>query len=174
MFDLSRVPVIETARLRLRCPEERDFAALAAFNADAETMRYLGTGETLDEMGSWRQLAMLLGHWALRGYGLFVVEERASGAFVGRVGLLNPATWPEIELAWGVARPHWGKGYAPEAAAAVRDWAFGPLGLTRIASFVHRENHRSIRVAEKLGSRREGTVRLLGHEVPVYAQARPA
>lgn len=172
MFDLARVPVIATARLVLRRPEERDLAALAAFNADPETMRFLGTGETLDERGSWRQLAMLLGHWALRGYGLFAVEERASGAFVGRTGLLYPAAWPEIELAWGIARPHWGRGYASEAALAVRDWAFGTLGLERVASFIHRENLRSMRVAEKIGSRREGTLRLMGHEVFVYAQAR--
>jgi RimJ/RimL family protein N-acetyltransferase len=168
MFELYSVPVLDTERLRLRGLVERDLAALAAINADAETMRYLGTGEVLDEYGTWRQLAMMVGHWALKGYGFFAVEERRTGAFVGRVGFLHPATWPELELAWTIARPHWGQGYASEAAEAARDWGFATLGLKRVASFIHKGNARSIRVAEKLGAKPDGTVRLFGHDVLRY------
>jgi RimJ/RimL family protein N-acetyltransferase len=173
MFELSRIPVLDTERLRLRGFAERDLPALTVMNADAETVRYLGTGEPLDELGSWRQLTMVIGHWALKGYGFFAVEERASGAFVGRVGLFYPATWPELELGWTIARPHWGKGYATEAALATRDWGFSALGLKRIASFIRPENERSIRVAEKIGERPDGSVALFGKDALRYALERP-
>ena len=173
MFELSRIPVLDTERLRLRGFAERDLAALTALNADPETMRYLGTGEPLDELGSWRQFAMFIGHWTLKGHGFFAVEERRSGAFVGRVGFLHPATWPELELAWTIARPHWGKGYASEAAVAARDWGFATLGLKRVASFIHPENARSIRVAEKIGARPDGALHLFAREILRYAIERP-
>ena len=173
MFELSRIPVLDTERLRLRAFAERDLPALTAMNADAETVRYLGTGEPLDEIGSWRQLTMILGHWALKGYGFFAVEERATERFVGRVGLFYPATWPELELGWTIARPHWGKGYATEAALAARDWGFARLGLKRIASFIRPENERSIRVAEKIGEKPDGSVTLFGKDALRYALERP-
>jgi RimJ/RimL family protein N-acetyltransferase len=173
MFELSRIPVLDTERLRLRGFADRDLAALTAMNADPETVRYLGTGEPLDEMGSWRQLATFIGHWAMKGHGFFAVEERGTGVFVGRVGFLHPATWPELELAWTIARPYWGKGYASEATTVARDWGFSTLGLKRVASFIHPENARSIRVAEKIGEKPDGRVTLFGKDVLRYAIERP-
>ena len=108
---------LETERLRLRMFRETDLDAYAAMSADPEVMRYLGaTGEPLTRREAWRQMAMFLGHWQLRGYGVWVVEERASGALVGRIGLFNPDGWPGLECIWTLARGAWGKGYATEGA----------------------------------------------------------
>lgn len=156
-------PLLETDRLRLRLPAARDLEPLAAMLADPEVMRFLG-GAVLDREQSWRHLAFLLGHWSLRGCGLFAVIEKASGLFVGRVGLLEPEGWPGTELAWTVARPHWGKGYAVEAARAVLQWTTGPLGRTAPISLIDPENRRSVRVARKLGARIERTI--LFHDRP--------
>ena len=112
-----------------------------------------------------------LGQWALRGYGLFAVE--AGGVFAGRVGILHPADWPEPELAWTIASPFWGQGFATEAAQAVRDQAFGGDGFARLVSYILPENIRSQRVAAKLGAAREGTITLRGFEAEVWVQARP-
>jgi RimJ/RimL family protein N-acetyltransferase len=93
---------LETERLRLRMFRETDLDAHAAMSADPEVMRYLGaTGEPLTRLDAWRQMAMFLGHWQLRGYGVWAVEERASGTFVGRIGLFNPEGWPWASSASG-------------------------------------------------------------------------
>lgn len=112
---------------------------------------------------------MFVGHWQLRGFGVWAVEERASDALVGRVGLHFPEGWPDRELAWTLARPYWGRGYALEAARAALAHAFGPLGWHRVISLIDPDNHRSIRLAERLGERREGEVTVRGHCLSVYA-----
>jgi RimJ/RimL family protein N-acetyltransferase len=96
--------------------------------ADPEVMRYVGDRRVLNREDAWRQLAMLAGHWQLRGYGMWAVEERATGTFLGRVGLHYPEGWPDREIAWALARPHWGNGYAFEAASAALNHAFVTLG----------------------------------------------
>jgi RimJ/RimL family protein N-acetyltransferase len=156
---IRAVPLLDTPRLRLRPPAESDFNDYASLCADAEVMRYVD---------AWRRLAML-GHWALRGYGMWVVEELGSGAFVGRVGLHNPEGWPEREVGWALARPYWGRGYAFEAATAALRVAFDMLGWSRAASLIAPLNLRSIRLAERLGERFERHLLLRGHEVSVYA-----
>src|SRR5215472_5303191 len=105
---IRAVPLLDTPRLRLRPPAESDFNDYASLCADAEVMRYVGDRGPLSREDAWRQLAMLIGHWALRGYGMWVVEELGSGAFVGRVGLHNPEGWPEREVGWALARLHGG------------------------------------------------------------------
>jgi RimJ/RimL family protein N-acetyltransferase len=136
--------------------------------ADPEVMRYIGEGRALDRAETWRAMALSLGHWALRGFGLFAVEEKATGALVGRIGLLFPEVWPSIELAWTLARARWGEGFATEGAAAVRDYAFRTLGLPRLISLIAPENAASIRVAERIGERFDRTGELLGKTVSVY------
>jgi [ribosomal protein S5]-alanine N-acetyltransferase len=174
VFDLRSIPVLETPRLRLRGLELRDFEPLAALNADPAFTRFLGTGETLDRYASWRALAAFVGHWALRGYGLFAVERRDDARFIGRVGLINPETWPGLEIAWGIAPAEWGHGYATEAAVAVRDWAFGTLRLPRLISLIHEENHASARVAEKIGERFERMTEIFGMKVRLFSIENPS
>jgi RimJ/RimL family protein N-acetyltransferase len=100
---------------------------------------------------------------------MWVVEELGSGAFVGRVGLHYPEGWPEREVAWALARPYWGRGYAFEAATAALRVAFDTLGWSRAASLIAPLNLRSIRLAKRLGERFERHLLLRGHEVSVYA-----
>jgi RimJ/RimL family protein N-acetyltransferase len=166
--------VIETDRLRLRPLRESDLDAYAAMLGDPEIMRYLGDGRTLDREDAWRHLAMLLGHWTLRGFGTWALEERGTGAFVGRAGLHYPAGWPDREVGWALRREHWGKGYATEAARASLDHAFDTLGWERAISLIHPGNLRSIRVAERLGERYEGEATVRGKLAGVYVVSRAA
>jgi RimJ/RimL family protein N-acetyltransferase len=130
--------------------------------ADPEVMRHIGEGKPLSREEAWRSLAATLGHWVLRGYGLWAVEERATGALVGRVGLYYPEGWPGREVGWMLARPHWGKGYALEAAGAALRHAFEALEWPRAISLIAPGNRRSIAVAERLGERLEGELALGG------------
>jgi len=159
----------DTPRLRLRQLTAADFDDYAALCADAEVMRYVGDRGSLSRDDAWRQLAMFVGHWALRGYGMWAVEELASGAFVGRVGLHFPEGWPERELGWALARPFWGRGYAFEAATAALRIAFDALGWSRAISLIAPANVRSIRLAERLGEQFERNLVVRGHEVSLYA-----
>ena len=168
------VPTLSTARLLLRPFSERDLDAYAAICADPEVMRYLGEGRPLARADAWRQLAMFLGHWELRGYGMWAVEERRSGVLVGRIGFMEPEGWPGFELGWTLDRSWWGKGYATEGAREALAFAFARLGKERVISLVHPDNHASIRVAERLGESLEGRTLLLGHEVLVYGVRRAA
>jgi RimJ/RimL family protein N-acetyltransferase len=108
-------------------------------------------GHAYDARQSWAETAFLVGHWQLLGYGMFVVEERETGAFVGRVGALQPKGWPGFEIGWAVTPEARGKGYATEAAEAAIDWSFSSFELERIISIIHSRNVASQRVAEKLG-----------------------
>jgi RimJ/RimL family protein N-acetyltransferase len=92
--------------------------------ANPEVMRYLITGRTSTPVEDWRTMATNLGQWALRGYGMWAVEEIDSGRFIGSVGIFQPLDWPEPELAYSLDQPFWGQGFASEAAAAARDWFF--------------------------------------------------
>ena len=165
--DLS-IPTLETERLLLRAFREDDLDPYAALCADAEVMRFLGTGITFNRGESWRSMAGFLGHWVLRGYGMWALEDKATGTFVGRAGFLNPEGWPGFELGWTLAREHWGKGYATEAARRALGFAFDDLGRDRVISLIRPANAGSIRVAERIGEARVGEVELLGAPSFVY------
>jgi len=94
-------------------------------------MRFFGDGRTADHAAAWGAIAGSLGHWALRGFGFFAIEEKATGRFIGWSGLLSPAGWPGIEIAWGIAPRAWGRGFATE------DDAFTRLRLQRLVSIIH-------------------------------------
>lgn len=162
---------LDTPRLTLRQFVESDLEALAAMYADPETMQYLGTGGTASRQETWRAIASMLGHWLLRGYGMWAVEERASGSLVGRVGFIDPEGWPGFELGWMIDRSHWGRGYAPEAAAVALRYARDVLRKERVISLIRPANTASIRVAEKIGQRHDGSVQLFEQEALVYASS---
>jgi RimJ/RimL family protein N-acetyltransferase len=164
---------LETDRLRLRMFHDADLDAYAAMCADPEVMRYLGaTGQPLTRQEAWRQMAMFLGHWQLRGYGVWAVEERASRTLVGRIGLFKPEGWPDLECIWALARGAWGKGYATEGARRALEHAFTVLDRARVISLIRPGNTASIRVAERLGERLEGRTTLFGGEAIVYGISR--
>jgi RimJ/RimL family protein N-acetyltransferase len=158
---------LSTDRLRLRLFADSDLDAYAEMCGDAEVMRYLG-GAVMSRAEAWRSLAMVVGHWSLRGFGLWAVEERATGAMVGRVGCWQPEGWPGLELAWTLRRAYWGMGYATEAARAALAVAFSDLKKDHVISMIHSENRASIRVAQRLRMRLEGRTELMGHPVVVY------
>lgn len=161
---------LETPRLVLRKLCEEDSEAYCRMCADEEVMRYLGS-PALAADDAWRQLAMFVGHWDLRGFGMYAILTRA-GEFVGRVGLHFPLGWPEREIGWALDRRHWGQGYAFEAAAAVRDLALQDLKWPRLVSYIIPENVRSIRLARRLGAQEEGEVTLRGHQALRYVHGK--
>ena len=147
-------PTLETERLILRPPLHEDFDGFAAMQKNEDVMRFLGGATSRD--GAWRVMSNLAGSWALLGYGMFSVIEKATGRWVGRLGPWRPGGveggWPGYEVGWGLAAEAQGKGYATEGAAASMDWAFDHLGWDEIIHCIEPANAPSIAVAKRLGS----------------------
>lgn len=152
---------LQTERLTLRTWTLDDFEDFARMSADAEVMRFLAIdGKPLPRFGAWQGLCATIGHWALRGFGMFAAIERSTGNFVGRVGPWHPEGWPDFEIGWTLRSEYWGKGYATEGARRCVDYAFTELQRPHLCSLILPDNVRSIRVAERLGERLERTVTL--------------
>ncbi|WP_239396302.1 GNAT family N-acetyltransferase [Frankia sp. CiP3] len=166
------IPTIVTERLTLRAIAPEDIDNYATMWADPEFMRYLGG--PADRPATWRNMATTLGHWALWGYGLWSVVETATGELVGRAGLWNEPGWPGVEAAWFIARPHWGRGFGPEAGRASLRFAFNRLAVDQVVSVIDADNTRSIRVAEKISETYHHTEFLHGKNQHVYAISRSA
>lgn len=145
------IPVLETARLRLRAPRLEDQPAFDAFLGSPRG-RFVG-GPVADRGTLVRSWGHVAGLWLLRGFGLFVLEEKATGAPLGIAGPWFPATLPETETSWslwsGAAE---GRGLVAEACAAILPWVWDRTGLTSAISVVDEANRRSRRVAERLGA----------------------
>jgi RimJ/RimL family protein N-acetyltransferase len=135
-------PVLETERLKLRRWCGADIASNTAMLSDPGTARFITVdGKPItDELNGWRNAAIMAGHWVLHGAGMFVVEEKSSGTFVGRVGPWFPPGWPGFEVGWGIAKEFRGKGYAVEAARASIDWVFASFELDQIMHCIDQEN----------------------------------
>ena len=147
---------IRTLRLRVRSWRDDDFEPYAALNADPRVMEYFPSVLTREE--SQTRFALGQARMAQQGYGLWPVEVIGGAPFIGMVGLANPdfsaPFLPAVEVGWRLAAPHWGQGYATEAARAVLAYGFEQLGLPEIVSFTTVANARSRRVMDKLGMRR--------------------
>lgn len=153
----TSMETLETERLLLRIFRPSDLDAYAEICADPEVMRYIKDGRTLSREETWRHMAVILGHWDLRGYGLWAVEERATGRLIGRIGHWNPEGWPGFELGWMLARRFWGHGFATEGARSALRHAFSVLHVPHVISLICPENAPSIQVAQRLGEQLEGT-----------------
>lgn len=163
---------LTTERLRLRMWVPMDFEAFARYFADANAARFVG-GQ-LEPEHAWRLMATYVGHWVLRGFGYWALEERESGRFVGAAGVWHSPSWPEMELGYWLVPEMQGKGYATEAARRCRGHAFETLGADTLVSYIAPANAPSKRVAERLGARAEATIDLLDfgpHEV--YRHPKP-
>jgi RimJ/RimL family protein N-acetyltransferase len=169
--------IIETERLILReIDPERDFEGWAESMADENTVRYLGS-KPMNRAQAWRSMAMMIGHWSIRGYGFFSLESKQTGEWVGRVGPWFPEGWPEPEVGWTITPHHLRKGYAFEAARASIDYAFNTLGWSRVIHVIMEGNEASIALAKKLGSSfdrsEQGLQGVTQQKVVIYAQNAP-
>ena len=144
------IPQLETERLVLRAFTIDDFDAFASFMADEDVARYIAPAP-MTRAEAWRSLASSIGHWHLRGYGTWAVERKEDGAFMGRVGMINPEGWPALEIGWTLGKPYWGKGYATEAARASMRYAFLSQPVDKLISCIDPENRASQAVALRLG-----------------------
>jgi len=148
---IAPLPTLETPRLILRPTAPQDFEAWAEFMADADASKHVGGPQPRSV--AWRGFLSMAGAWAMQGYAMFSVIEKASGRWVGRLGPWVPEGWPGTEVGWGLGREAWGKGYASEGATAAIDWVFDHLGWSDVIHCIAPDNPRSQRVAERLGSR---------------------
>lgn len=150
---------LHTPRLLLRQPRGSDFETYAAYYADEETARYVGGQMTRDK--AWRHFAALVGHWTLKGFGIWAVEEKSSREFAGCIGLWEPEGWPELEVGYWLVPEMQGKGYATEAALAARRYAWQSLGAETLVSYIDPDNIPSQKVAERMGAKMEEIIELL-------------
>jgi RimJ/RimL family protein N-acetyltransferase len=166
------IPTLETERLTLRAFRESDATALHELSQDPEVMRYVGDRRVPTLQESWRAIAGWLGHWAMRGYGQWAIEERSSGRLIGRAGIINPVDWPGPEVGYVLGKAWWGRGYATEAAQAAVDWGFEQIGFDDLLSLIDPANQASIAVATRLGESLRGETDLWGNAVLIYGISR--
>lgn len=167
-FAAPRIPLaIESQRLLLRLPAEDDWIALHAYYGDADSVRYT-VGTPLTEAQTWRTLAGVVGHWAWRGYGPYVLQGRRDGAVLGMAGLWFPNDWPEPEIKWALVPAARGQGYAAEAARAVRAMARERMPGLRLISLISTANEASVRVAIAAGAQLERAIDFRGAPAMIY------
>ena len=115
---------------------------------------------------------MLVGHWTLRGYGLWAAVEKSSGNMIGHIGFWNPDGWPGFEVGWSLRRSFWGRGYATEGARQALQFAFTEMKKAQVISLIHPDNAASIRVALRLGERLVGPIEVMGKAALKYCITR--
>jgi len=160
------IPVLETERLVLREWREDDFEPFAAVYADPRDARFIGGVHSRDD--AWRRMASYLGHWVLRGFGHWVLADKATAEFVGWAGLWSPEGFPGREVAWTILPPMRGRGLAQEAGRRARAFAYETLGWETVISLIDVENRPSIRVAERLGATFERVVPFRGADCAIF------
>ena len=165
--------MIETSRLLLRIPAALDAAALMDIHQHPDVVQYVVfTAPPGGIAAAWRNVAMMLGHWQIRGYGQWTVVEKQTGEVIGRVGLWNPEGWPGVELGWIIRRSRWQNGFATEAAEAALTWTWQNTAVDHVISAIQPDNARAIRVAEKIGERFEREGEMNGNHIHVYGVRR--
>lgn len=142
-------PTLRTERLVLRQPAPRDCDAVCAF---LTSERSATLGGPNDAGRAWRIFAQEIGHWAIRGYGMWAVTTPDDDTAIGMIGPWCPDDWPETEIGWMMFGNAEGKGLAFEAARAAIDDAYSRLGWRTAVSYIAPENARSIALAERLGA----------------------
>ncbi len=164
---------LHTDRLILRRPNGSDAAATTAFY---QTERAQFVGGNVPEFRAFSNFCALLGHWEVRGFGLWAVTTKTSDDIIGLVGPYYPQGWPETEIGWLMFDGSEGHGYAAEAAKAAIADARTRLGWTDIVHYIAPQNARSITLAERLGAHRDPNAAVPKPEDPclVYRQATEA
>jgi RimJ/RimL family protein N-acetyltransferase len=159
------IPVLHSERLTLRSFEPADFDPVAGFFAHPSSHLYGGPCERWE---AWRKLASYQGHWVLRGFGPFAMEETDTGRFVGWTGMWAPEGWPEPEITWALLPQFLGRGFATEGARRALRSAYEDFGWDTAISLINDKNSRSIAVAERLGARLERSAPVFGEPGLIY------
>jgi len=152
------IPVLETERLILRAHRLDDFEACVTIFSDPDVTRFLG-GKPMTREEIWGRFLRQPGHWALLGYGIWAVEEKQTGAFIGGIGFLDakrdmvPSLDGMPEMGWVLSPRAHGNGYATEAVRAAQAWGEAHFGKVRTVCIIAPQNRASLRVAEKCGFR---------------------
>ena len=167
------VPTLETERLTLRAHRVEDFSDLAALWSDPIVTRFIfGIPQTPEE--SWSRLLRYAGHWLLLGFGYWVVEEKATGNFLGEVGFadmkraIEPPLGDAPEAGWVFASSAHGKGFALEAVQAIHTWGAKHFRTSTSSCIIHPENESSIRLAAKIGYREASRSFYKGTEAIIF------
>jgi RimJ/RimL family protein N-acetyltransferase len=171
------VPALETERLILRAHRPDDLAESAAMWADPAVTRHIG-GVPMPREAVWGKLLRYAGHWLWLGYGYWAIEEKATGALIGEVGLadgkreMEPSLEGMPEIGWALASDAHGKGLGTEAVRAALAWFDARAEPTRTACIIHPDNTASIRIANRFGYRE--TARTTYKDQPTIVFVRPA
>jgi ribosomal-protein-alanine N-acetyltransferase len=148
---------IVTKRLILRPWRDEDLEPFAAMSADPAVAEYLGG--PLDRAGAEAAMSRIAAHFADHGFGFWPLEIKDAAPFIGFTGLqhvsFDAPFMPAVEIGWRLAREHWGKGYAAEAARAALAFGFNEAGFDEIVAFTVPANLRSRAVRERIGMTRD-------------------
>lgn len=165
---------LETERLRLRRWKRSDIEPYSKLCADPEVMKWIGSGSVRSHADCARAIKEFEANWKAKGFGLFAVELKRNGQFVGFCGLsiphFLPQVMPAVEIGWRLAREYWGRGLATEAARAVLDFGFRDVELDEVVSICQIGNDASEHIMRKIGMDLDGrtTDPTCGRPVVVY------
>lgn len=162
---IEHAPVITSKSLILRGYQESDYKRFAEFGASE---RACFVGGPANAATCWRSFMAAIGHWTLRGYGMWVIEDRKSGQVAGRAGVILNDGWHEPELAWHIYDGFEGKSVAYHATLLAREYCARHFGLDRVMSYISKENQRSIRLATRLGATFEKDVLVRGASTQMW------
>lgn len=172
---MNEIPVLETPRLRLRGHTLADLKACTEMWGDPDTTKHIG-GRPSTAEESWARLLRYAGHWTLLGYGFWAIEEKASGVYIGDIGIADLKREIESplnscpEVGWAIVTSARGKGYATEAMQAVTAWGDVRFNGATTVCIIDLDNQPSIRVAEKAGYCRVGTVDYKGSSIMLFSR----
>ncbi|MFV0514082.1 MAG: GNAT family N-acetyltransferase [Jhaorihella sp.] len=167
---LDAIPVLETRRLVLRGPEPEDYPN---FKATFTSYRARFMGGPLNPYEAWMLYAAEIGHWHIRGYGMWMIHDRKTDETYGMAGGWKPAMWPEAELAWVIWPEVAGRGIALEATHAARKYFYRHGGWEGAVSYIDPKNLDSIRLAERLGAIKDNSAQTIDGNDAVYRHPSP-
>jgi RimJ/RimL family protein N-acetyltransferase len=167
----ANIPVLETKRLSLRAPEAEDYPD---FKATFSSYRSRFMGGPLNGYEAWMLYAAEIGHWEIRGYGMWMIHLKDTDETVGMAGGWFPAKWPEREIAWIIWPDQGGKGYGLEATTRVRKYFYNELGWETAVSYIDPKNLDSIRLAERLGAEKDHGAPTVDGNDAVYRHPSPS
>ncbi|EIE50175.1 GNAT family acetyltransferase [Salipiger aestuarii] len=165
------IPTLDTPRLRLSAPSPEDYPD---FKATFASYRSRFMGGPLNPYETWMLYAAEIGHWDIRGFGMWMVHLKDSGETVGMAGGWFPAKWPEREIAWIIWPGKAGRGFALEATHRVRAHLYRHMGWDGAVSYIDPKNLDSIRLAERLGATKDTAAPSIDGTDAVYRHPTPA